>query len=118
MKASILFVGIALPISLMVGCQSGPNRGASQGYSSAQQEKAMVEEMNLHRPGKTGTGAASQQDNMALRETLAEHPVRSRESQAAGGTVNEMVEGEGLPRPTDQSTRQVEPGTIEPGQPR
>jgi len=106
--ASLVFVSIALPVSLLIGCQSNPNRGASQGYSSAEQEKTMVNDMNLHRPGKTGQKAASRQDNADLRETLAEHPVRSRESQATGGTVNEMVEGEGLPRPA--------PGTVEPGQ--
>jgi len=108
MKASILFVAIALPVSLLIGCQSSPNRGTNQGYSSAEQEKTMVNDMNLHQPGKTGQKAASRQDNADLRETLTEHPVRSRESQATGGTVNEMVEGEGLPRPA--------PGTVEPGQ--
>jgi outer membrane murein-binding lipoprotein Lpp len=116
MKASLLFVAVALPVSLLVGCQSSPNRNTSQGYSSAQQEKAMVDDMNLHRTGKTGQKAASRQDNAELRETITEHPVRSSESQATGGTVNEMVEGEGLPRPSDQGTRQPEPGTVEPGQ--
>jgi outer membrane murein-binding lipoprotein Lpp len=116
MKASILFVAVALPVSLLVGCQSSPNRNTSQGYSSAQQEKAMVDDMNLHRAGKTGQRAASRQDNAELRETITEHPVRSNESQTTGGTVNEMVEGEGLPRPSDQGTRQPEPGTVEPGQ--
>jgi len=106
MKASTLCVAIVLPISLLIGCQSNPNRGTSQGYSSAQQEKAMVEDMNLHRAGKTGQKAASRQDNAALRETLSEHPVRSNEAQSSEGTVNEMVEGEGLPRPTEQSMRQ------------
>jgi hypothetical protein len=71
--------------------------------------------MNLHRAGKTGQKAASRQDNADLRETLTEHPVRSNESQSSTGTVNEMVEGEGLPRP---STRQPQPGTVEPGQQR
>jgi len=116
--ASTLFVAMALPVALLIGCQSNPNRGASQGYSSAQQEKAMVDDMNLHRAGKTGQRAASRQDNAELRETITEHPVRSRESQASGGTVNEMVEGEGLPRPGNQSTRQPEPGMVEPGQQR
>lgn len=114
--ASILFVAIALPVSVLVGCQSSPSRGTSQGYSSADQEKAMTDDMNLHRAGKTGQKAASRQDNATLRETITENPVRSRESQATGGTVNEMVEGEGLPRPADRSTRQPEPGTVEPGQ--
>lgn len=112
MKASTLCVAIVLPVSLLIGCQSSPNRGTSQGYSSAQQEKAMVDDMNLHRAGKTGQKAASRQDNAELRETITEHPARSRESQATGGTVNEMVEGQGLPRPSDQSTS----GTVEPGQ--
>jgi hypothetical protein len=116
MKASTLLIAIALPVSLLAGCQSGSNRGTGTGYSSAEQEKTMVEDMNLHRPGKTGQNAASRRDNAALRETITEHPVRSRESQATGGTVNEMVEGEGLPRPSDSSTRQPEPGTVEPGQ--
>ena len=106
MKASTLCVAIVLPVSLLIGCQSSPNRGPSQGYSSAQQEKAMVEDMNLHRAGKTGARAASRQDNAALRETLAVNPVRSNEAQSSEGTVNEMVEGEGLPRPTDRSMRQ------------
>jgi hypothetical protein len=116
MKASTWCVAMVLPVSLLIGCQSSPNRGTSQGYSSAQQEKAMVDDMNLHRAGKTGQRAASRQDNAELRETITENPVRSRESQATGGTVNEMVEGQGLPRPSDQSTRQPEPGTVEPGQ--
>jgi hypothetical protein len=93
---------MVFPMSLLIGCSSGPKQTPAGGYSSAQHEKAMVEEMNLHRPGKTGKMAASRQDNTALRETITEHPVRSRESQAAGGTVNEMVEGEGLPRPTEE----------------
>lgn len=113
MKASTLCVAIALPLSVLVGCQSSPSRNTSQGYSSADQERTMVNDMNLHRAGKTGQKAASRQDNADLRETLAENPVRSRESQATSGTVNEMVEGEGLPRPSD---RQPAPGTIEPGQ--
>jgi hypothetical protein len=77
-----------------------------QSFSSAVQEKKIVVEMNLHRAGKTGARAASRQDNAALRETLATHPVRSNEAQSSEGTVNEMVEGEGLPRPTEQSRRQ------------
>ena len=113
MKASLLFVAVALPVSLLVGCQSSPGRNTSTGYSSAEQEKTMVNDMNLHRAGKTGQKAASRQDNADLRETLAEHPVRSNESQSSTGTVNEMVEGEGLPRP---STPQPQPGTVEPGQ--
>ena len=116
MKTGTCLLVMVFPMSLLIGCSSGPRQTPVGGYSSAQHEKAMVEEMNLHRPGKTGTMAASQQDNMALRETLAEHPVRSRESQAAGGTVNEMVEGEGLPRPTDQSRMQPmgqQPSVIE-----
>ena len=108
MKASTMLIAIALPMSFLAGCQSGPHRTASDGYSSADQERTMRNDMNLHRAGKTGTRAASRQDNADLRETITEHPVRSRESPATGGTVNEMVEGEGLPRPA--------PGTVEPGQ--
>jgi hypothetical protein len=103
MKTGTFLLATVVPMSLLIGCATPSKQTPAGGYSSAQHEKAMVEEMNLHRPGKTGMRAASQQDNAALRETLAEHPVRSRESQAAGGTVNEMVEGEALPRPTDQS---------------
>lgn len=99
MKTSALFMVIALPTSLLIGCQPGSSLSAGN-YSSTEQERTMVKEMNLHRPGKTGLQAASRQDNMALREDLAEHPVRAQESQASTGTVNEMVEGEGLPRPS------------------
>ena len=87
---------LTLPMVLGLGCQSGP--GISS-YSSAEQERTMVHEMNLHRPGKTGLQAASRLDNMALREDLSEHPIVARESQATSGTVYEMLEGEDLPRP-------------------
>jgi hypothetical protein len=98
MKTSTWFLAITLPMSLLLGCQSGSGGTPAGNYSSEEQERTMVHEMNLHRPGKTGINAASRQDNMALREDLTEHPVRSQESQSTSGTVNEMVEGEGLPR--------------------
>ena len=106
MKRGILLLATIFPMSLLAGCASDAKPGAVQQFSSAAHESAMVEEMNLHRPGKTGTRAASRQDNAALRETLAEHPVRSNEAQSSEGTVNEMVEGEGLPRGTEPSMRQ------------
>ena len=99
MKTSTWLLAITLPMSLLLGCQSGSGGAPASSYSSAEQERTMVNDMNLHRPGKTGAKAASREDNMALREDLTEHPVRSRESQSSSGTVNEMVEGEGLPRP-------------------
>ena len=107
MKTGILLLASVFPLSLLAGCASDAKPGAVQGFSSAAHERAMVEEMNLHRPGKTGVRAASRQDNTALRETLAVNPVRSNEAQSSEGTVNEMVEGEALPRPTDQSRRQL-----------
>jgi hypothetical protein len=103
MKTGILLLVTVFPLSLFAGCASDAKPGAVQQFSSAAHEKAMVEEMNLHRPGKTGTRAASRQDNAALRETLAERPVRSNEAQSSEGTVNEMVEGEGLPRRAERS---------------
>ena len=106
MKTGILLLVTVFPMSLLAGCASDAKPGAVQQFSSAAHEKAMVEEMNLHRAGKTGARAASRQDNAALRETLAVNPVRSNEAQSSEGTVNEMVEGEGLPRPTDRSMRQ------------
>jgi outer membrane murein-binding lipoprotein Lpp len=106
MNKGILLLMAVFPISLLAGCASDAKPGAVQQFSSAAHERAMVDEMNLHRPGKTGARAASRQDNAALRETLATHPVRSNEAQSSEGTVNEMVEGEGLPRPTEQSRRQ------------
>lgn len=108
MKTGILLLVSVFPLSLLAGCASDAKPGSVQGFSSAAHERAMVDEMNLHRPGKTGPRAASRQDNTALRETLAEHPVRSNEAQSSEGTVNEMVEGEALPRPTDQSSRQLQ----------
>jgi hypothetical protein len=99
MKTSTWLLAITLPTSLLLGCQSGTGGLPAANYSSTEQERTMVNEMNLHRPGKTGAKAASRQDNTALREDLTEHPVRSQESQSSSGTVNEMVEGEGLPRP-------------------
>lgn len=99
MKTSTWLLAITLPTSLLLGCQSGSGGAPAGNYSSAEQERTMVHDMNLHRPGKTGAKAASREDNTALREDLAQHPVRSRESQSSSGTVNEMVEGEGLPRP-------------------
>jgi hypothetical protein len=104
-KGTLLLMAV-FPMSLLVGCASDAKPGAVQSFSSAVHEKKMVDEMNLHRAGKTGARAASRQDNTALRETLATHPVRSNEAQSSEGTVNEMVEGEGLPRPTEQSRRQ------------
>lgn len=106
-KTDILLLASVFPLSLLAGCASDAKPGAVQGFSSAAHERAMVEEMNLHRPGKTGPRAASRQDNTALRETLAVNPVRSNEAQSSEGTVNEMVEGEALPRPADQSRRQL-----------
>ena len=106
MNKGILLLMAVFPISLLAGCASDAKPGAVQQFSSAAHERALVDEMNLHRPGKTGARAASRQDNAALRETLATHPVRSNEAQSSEGTVNEMVEGEGLPRPTEQSRRQ------------
>jgi hypothetical protein len=106
MNKGILLLMAVFPMSLLAGCASDAKPGAVQSFSSAVHEKKMVDEMNLHRPGKTGARAASRQDNSALRETLATHPVRSNEAQSSEGTVNEMVEGEGLPRPTEQSRRQ------------
>lgn len=106
MNKGILLLMAVFPISLLAGCASDAKPGAVQQFSSAAHERALVDEMNLHRPGKTGARAASRQDNSALRETLATHPVRSNEAQSSEGTVNEMVEGEGLPRPTEQSRRQ------------
>ena len=98
MKTSTWLLAITVPMSLLLGCQSRPVGTPAGSYSSAEQERTMVHDMNLHRPGKTGAKAASREDNMALREDLTEHPVRSQESQSSSGTVNEMVEGEGLPR--------------------
>jgi hypothetical protein len=117
MKTGILLLATIFPMSLLAGCASDAKPGAVQQFSSAAHERAMVEEMNLHRPGKTGTRAASRQDNAVLRETLAEHPVRSNEAQASEGTVNEMVEGEGLPRrsmsePMGQSPTVIEERTV------
>jgi hypothetical protein len=106
MNKGILLLMSVFPMSLLAGCASDAKPGAVQQFSSAAHERALVDEMNLHRPGKTGARAASRQDNSALRETLATHPVRSNEAQSSEGTVNEMVEGEGLPRPTEQSRRQ------------
>ena len=106
MNKGILLLMAVFPMSLLAGCASDAKPGAVQSFSSAVHEKKMVDEMNLHRAGKTGARAASRQDNAALRETLATHPVRSNEAQSSEGTVNEMVEGEGLPRPTEQSRRQ------------
>lgn len=106
MNKGILLLMSVFPMSLLAGCASDAKPGAVQQFSSAAHERALVDEMNLHRPGKTGARAASRQDNAALRETLATHPVRSNEAQSSEGTVNEMVEGEGLPRPTEQSRRQ------------
>jgi outer membrane murein-binding lipoprotein Lpp len=106
MNKGILLLMAVFSMSLLAGCASDAKPGAVQSFSSAVHEKKMVDEMNLHRAGKTGARAASRQDNAALRETLATHPVRSNEAQSSEGTVNEMVEGEGLPRPTEQSRRQ------------
>ncbi|MEP6888410.1 MAG: hypothetical protein ABI945_08825 [Nitrospirales bacterium] len=77
-------------------------------YSSADHERTMVNEMNLHRPNEqramtpseremypqrstdqTGL-TASERDNIALRDTIAGKPQRSRTTQAADGTTNEM----------------------------
>ena len=113
MKTSTIIVTIALPMSLVLGCSTGLT---SEGYSSRLQEQTMVQEMNLHQPGKIGPMAASRQDNAALRVTLAEHPVLSKESQATTGTVNEMVEGEGLPRPMDYTAGEPEPRNVQPRQ--
>jgi len=106
MNKGILLLMAVLPMSLLGGCASDAKPGGVQQFSSAVHEKAMVDDMNLHRPGKTGAKAASRQDSADLREALVEHPVRSNEAQSSTGTVNEMVEGEGLPRPTEQSRRQ------------
>lgn len=117
MKTGTFLAVMVFSVSMLVGCTSGGKQGSVQGYSSAEQEKAMVEEMNLHRAGKTGTKAASREDSAALRETITEHPVRSKESQAAGGTVNEMVEGEGLPRPTEEQMSRQQRTMVTPVEP-
>lgn len=103
-----------LPLSLLTACASdrsmdrsmerntrsgGPAPAAGR-FSSADQERTMVNAMNLHRPGNQGM-TASERDNMALRQTLAGEGQRSRTSQATGGTTNEMGIGKGLPRPGD-----------------
>lgn len=98
-RARFMVMVLILPTSLLIGCQSGSGGLPTGNYSSAEQERTMVNERNLHQPGKTGAKAASREDNKALREDLTEHPVRAQESQTTSGSVNEMVEGEGLPRP-------------------
>ena len=54
MKTGILLLVSVFPLSLLAGCASDAKPGSVQGFSSAAHERAMVDEMNLHRPGKTG----------------------------------------------------------------
>ena len=141
MKITTLFVMAIVPLSILTACQSSrdqrdmrataqPDRYASTDrypagsetgrevrkqptgqFSSADQERTMVNEMNLHRPNdqramtpserdmypqrsteQTGL-TASERDNIALRDAIAGKPQRSRTTQAAGGTTNEMRTG-------------------------
>jgi len=106
MNMPIRVLSIAmLPLVVVVGCQSGRTTQSATGgaqpaarYSSADHERAMVNDMNLNRPGAIGQKSASARDNEAIRETLATKPVRERQSQSSTGTTNEMAGGKALPR--------------------
>lgn len=99
-KRTCLLTMAALPFTVLLGCQTTPDRLPANRYSSAEQERAMTQEMNLHQPGKTGPNSASAEDNAALRESMADRSIRSEMSQAAVGTTNEMPGGKALPRPS------------------
>lgn len=158
MKLTTFFVTAIVPLSLLTACQSSrdqrdiratshPDRYASTDrhaagseirreagrqltgqYSSADHERIMVNEMNLHRPDdqrgltpgerdrysrrsvdQTGL-TASERDNIALQDAIAGKPPRQRTTQAADGTTNEMrsaatsEQGLGSPRQSERQT--------------
>ena len=71
---SVLTIAI-LPLSLLTGCQSNRDvdrtgmapAPASDRFSSADQERIMVSQMNLNRAGDQSDLTASERDNIALR---------------------------------------------------
>jgi len=71
---SVLTIAV-LPLSLLTGCQSNRDvdrtgmapAPASDGFSSADQERIMVSQMNLNRAGDQSDLTASERDNIALR---------------------------------------------------
>jgi hypothetical protein len=106
MNRPIRVLSIAmLPLFVLGGCQSGRSTQSAAGgappaarYSSADHERAMVNDMNLHRPGATGQQSASARDNEAIRESMAGKSIRQQETQSSDSTTNEMAGGKALPR--------------------
>lgn len=106
-----------LPLSVLTACESNrsmdrsmdrnmDNRMSRSGsaspaagrFTSADQERTMVNEMNLHRAGDQSGMTASERDNQALRRTIAGQSQRSQTTQVASGTTNEMGIGKGMPQ--------------------
>jgi hypothetical protein len=108
MIMSMLTVAV-LPAVVLVVCQSGRGTQSASGgappaerYSSADQERAVLKEMNLNRPGPIGQKSASARDTEAMRESMANKPIRERQTQSSTSTTNEMAGGKALPRASGQ----------------
>jgi hypothetical protein len=109
-KSMRVLAMVALPLSLLGGCQSERHAQSASGgappsgrFSSADQERAMVSDMNGHQPADT-SGLTAKQD-------------RSRTTEVAGARTNEMSGGEALSRAGDQAmseqSRKRQPSVIE-----
>jgi hypothetical protein len=98
---SVLTIAV-LPLSLLTACQSTRhNTGAapaSDRFSSADQERIMVSQMNLNRAGDPSDLTASERDNIALRGGKTQRP---RTTQATVGSTNEMASAKGFSNDND-----------------
>lgn len=107
-----VIVTIALSMSLLIGCTSAQDRVPANRYTTSEQERAVVKEMNLHRPARTVQAAASAEDKAAVRESMVGRSIRSETSQSGAGTISEMSGGK-LLRPG--AFAEPKPGTVEQG---
>lgn len=111
MKKPMHILAMVALLSLLGGCQPERHAQSASGgapssgrFSSADQEQAKVNDMNLHQPADTSGPMAGERD-------------RSRTTEDPGGRTNEMSKDTALSRAGDQAmseqSRERQPSVIE-----
>ena len=84
-------------------------------YTTADHERAMLAELKRQREQQTGQMSASARDNQAIRESMADKPIRSHQTQSSTSTINEMPGGQAMSEQSSvgQQSMEREPAVIE-----
>jgi hypothetical protein len=117
-----LFTMAVLPLCILSGCQSSRATPSASGgappserYTTEDHERAMLAELNRQRAAQTGQRSASAADNQAIRESMANKPIRHEQTQSSTSTINEMPGSQAMSEQSSvgQQSLEREPAVIE-----